>query len=102
MGLPGARLLLACRHSHWDPFHGAAKVVHVKLQPLSDAEAVELFLRLCHRPLLAADLLTPVEIQDHCSTENSIVSRELATRLLARCIWVFNGEPGLVRRAAAK
>eukprot|EP00747_Dinoflagellata_sp_TGD_P042593 gnl/TRDRNA2_/TRDRNA2_142166_c0_seq1.p1 gnl/TRDRNA2_/TRDRNA2_142166_c0~~gnl/TRDRNA2_/TRDRNA2_142166_c0_seq1.p1 ORF type:complete len:214 (-),score=25.63 gnl/TRDRNA2_/TRDRNA2_142166_c0_seq1:61-702(-) len=96
----GARLLIGCAATHWDPFDGEVKVVHVPLPPLTPSESADLFLRRCHRPLVAADLLGPERLAP--GQHSVVVRREIAMGLLEPLMPEFKGDPGQVRRAAAQ
>merc|ERR1712217_96660 len=94
-------ILFGCSRPCWDPFDGAIKVVNIELPPLSAAEAADLFLRRCHRPLTMADLLVPEALADH--HPDRVVPRDPARRLLEQPLLdAFQGDPGHVRRTAAR
>jgi len=89
----GAALLLGCRACA-DYFDGAEKTLRVRLPPLSAEESVELLLRLCARPLVAADF-------DAGASERPLARAEAAALLRDRVVPQLGGEPGRIRRAAA-
>lgn len=95
----GAKLVLGCHSARSDILLGGEKAVHVPLPPLSAAESARLFLQRCHRPLLAADLLSPEELGGE-EDPHRVVSGPEALMLLRRRIAAFAGDPGKVRRAA--
>lgn len=97
---PKARLLLACRSDvFYDSFAGAPeKPVCVPLPPLSVAEATDLFLRRCHRPLQEADLSPAHRLQ---GVPTQVVDKRKAFQVVSSLINVFEGDPLTVRRAGS-
>merc|ERR1711904_137817 len=95
---PGSKLLLACRNNDcYNAFAGGPeKPVHVQLPPLNAAEATDLFLRRCHRPLQAADLSPPSELD---SEPTQVVDKRKAFQILCSRINVLDGDPVKVRLA---
>jgi len=97
LGIEGAQVLAGCHNVDRISSVGDDKPMCVRLHPLQAAEAAELFLLRCQRPLLVEDLLRPLLIGGRNPKE--VISRSEALYLLSLSVQAFGGIPGTIRCA---